>query len=393
MTFRRLLGAKRTSLAVAVLACGDPQPGITHHPTAENLPPTGGPVIVGDGPFPAGTLSLKDSLAWSETRDALLGARTTLKLGELGLESTGPEVFGLVGDVDMDQDGNLFVLDRRNHQVRIFNAAGEYQFAVGQAGEGPSEFRDPRGVELLAGGLLVVADRGNQLKVFARSEYGYEYARTVRVPLVPEGICSANDRVFVSGWEEDHTIIHEVDVDAGGIVQHFGEGYRSKYTLVSNQLSDGPVACFGAPTRVMYGFQYLPIVRMYDPQQSVPVWAARVSGFAQSQISSGTEPDGRPYVLFEGDDPSETFEGVVRVSDAHALLQSVVEGPWEDDPSHQVESTVRSYLVHVNSGHGALISESLPLIKRIGSDRYVGVYTDPYPAVEVRVLAYGAAWR
>ena len=339
------------------------------------------------GPFPDGVLSPDDSLAWLAARDALLAAQPVVRLGELGLDSTGPEVFGLVADVAMDGDDNLFVLDRRNHQVRVFDPTGEYLFAVGDAGEGPSEFRDPKGIEVLADDLMVVADRGNQLKIFARSDDGYKYVRTASVPLVPEGICSVKGRVFfVSGWEEDNTIIHEVDVHEGEMVQHFGEGYRTRHALIGNQLSDGPIGCFDSPPRVVYAFQYLPIVRSYELMQRTSLWSAWVEDFAQMQITSGMEPNGTPYVQFTGDGPSETIEGAVRVSRSVLLLQSYLEGPREDDPTKPVEQTVRSYLVDVNSGHGAWISDSLPMIKAVGANRYVAVYTDPYPAVEVRVF-------
>lgn len=122
----------------------------------------------------------------------------------------------------------------------------------------------------------------------------------------------------------------------------------------------------------------LPIVRVYEPGQRTPVWSARVEDFAQMQITSGVESDGGP---------SEIFEGAVRVSQNHVLLQSYFEGPREDASNRSVEQTVRSYLVDVKSGHGARISESLPLIKVVGTDRYAAVYTDPYPAVEVRVFS------
>ena len=378
-------------LVLATLACADATPSPTHHPTPENLPVAGSPTIVGES-FPTGVLSSDDSLAWLATRHALIAAQPVVRLGELGLgiDSTGPEVFGLVADVAMDGDDNLFVLDRRNHQVRVFDLTGEYRFTVGGAGEGPSEFRDPKGIELLADDLMVVADRGNQLKVFARSDNGYEYVRTASVPLVPEGICSVEGRVFVSGWEEDNTIIHEVDVRKGEMVQHFGEGYRTQHALVGNQLSDGPIGCFGSPPRVVYAFQYLPIVRAYQPGEQASLWSAQVEGFAQMEITSGAEPDGSPYVLFWGDGPSETIEGAVRVSQRHLLLQSFLEGPWEGDATQPVDQTIRSYLVDVKTGHGARISESLPMIKTVGAHRYVAVYTDPYPAVEVRVFPSNA---
>lgn len=133
-------------LVLATLACVDATPSPTHHPTPENLPAAGSPTIVGES-FPAGVLSSDDSLAWLAMRDALLAAQPVVRLGELGLgiDSMGPEVFGLVADVAMDGDDNLFVLDRRNHQVRVFDPTGEYLFCCRRRGRGPQRVSRPQG--------------------------------------------------------------------------------------------------------------------------------------------------------------------------------------------------------------------------------------------------------
>lgn len=72
---------------------------------------------------------------------------TTVKmeaLWELGGETDDEdEFFGVISDIEIDEHGNVYLLDAQLSEVKIFTAKGEFVRTIGREGEGPGEFRRP----------------------------------------------------------------------------------------------------------------------------------------------------------------------------------------------------------------------------------------------------------
>lgn len=67
-----------------------------------------------------------------------------LRIG--ALDGDGPEVFGRLIALRVDDAGNLFVLDNLAAEVRVFDPAGTYLRTFGGDGDGPGELRRPTGL-------------------------------------------------------------------------------------------------------------------------------------------------------------------------------------------------------------------------------------------------------
>ena len=72
------------------------------------------------------------------------------------------ETFGEIAGAAFDAAGNLYILDRQASQITMVDREGNYVRSVGQAGEGPGEFRMPMGFTAMADGRLVVTDIGHR---------------------------------------------------------------------------------------------------------------------------------------------------------------------------------------------------------------------------------------
>lgn len=93
-----------------------------------------------------------------------------LELGESRIPGTGLGHFNLPTDVAVLDDGGFFVSDGYgNSRVVKFSSAGEPEFQWGIKGSGAGEFDLPHGLALDGAGRLYVADRTNsRIQVFDR---------------------------------------------------------------------------------------------------------------------------------------------------------------------------------------------------------------------------------
>jgi hypothetical protein len=65
-------------------------------------------------------------------------------LWELGGDTEDEDqFFGVISDIHIDGEGNVYLLDAQLSEVKIFTADGEFLRTIGREGEGPGEFRRP----------------------------------------------------------------------------------------------------------------------------------------------------------------------------------------------------------------------------------------------------------
>ena len=82
-----------------------------------------------------------------------------LRIGEL--DGADEYTFGSVDDLLPTRDGGVYVWDERSQSIRRYDAAGRFVRQVGQAGDGPGEYRNVWGMAL-AGDDLVIWDKQTQ---------------------------------------------------------------------------------------------------------------------------------------------------------------------------------------------------------------------------------------
>ena len=78
---------------------------------------------------------------------------------EWEIDSAGSDVFGIPSNMQVSDEGYLYVYDRENKENYIFDSDGNFIKTYGAKGQGPGEARDQSSV-FLAGDKLLIVDVG-----------------------------------------------------------------------------------------------------------------------------------------------------------------------------------------------------------------------------------------
>lgn len=162
-----------------------------------------------------------------------------LRIGQAKVAGVDRVHFNMPTDVAVLPDGSFYVSDGyENARVVKFSATGEYQFEWGRKGTGPAEFNLPHAIDVDADGRIYVADRSNaRVQVFdgtgkflaqwRSSELGRPYSVSV----------SGDRAVVVDGGDQpekgpDRSAAAEVDL-SGRVLGRFGRfgNYDGQFRL------------------------------------------------------------------------------------------------------------------------------------------------------------------
>ena len=364
-------------LGLVVLACQSCRPSGADvlHPTPENVPAN--PSLIVDDTLPR-DLSGRALQSWRDARDNLLAASVLLRIGS---NQEGPELFGRVRDVSIDDAGNILVLDDQTSEVRVFASDGRHLQTFGGLGDGPSEMRGATAIQSLPDGRLLVLGRPRRGKLFERTPAGYRVIRPLEVMVdAPDAACSIDPaHAFVAGGTgAQRSAVHKVSVETGELVNHVGIGYVFDDWAVRGMIATGTIGCLeGAATRrfVFHASAFLPFVRAYRASDGLLLWVARLEAFMQTRLVT---PRGGGIIV-RSDQVRDEVSSVQPVPPAHLIVQTSGFAPSERDPS-----SVSTYLVDVETGSGALISDELGNLLSVTTDRYVFLGNHPFPQLEVR---------
>lgn len=130
-------------------------------------------------------------------------------------------------DIDVDRMGNIFVLDKQQYKVFIFDKEGHYLKALGGKGQGPGEFMSPKSI---------IADGENRFHVLEdrrlhKFDDKTEFIRTINFRNFTIA-CSlyANDSILA--------LVHEMNTE--GLIQRIDilnpEGKKAK-TIAENSIA------------------------------------------------------------------------------------------------------------------------------------------------------------
>ncbi len=321
---------------------------------------------------------------------------TILRIGVV--HGDARQVFGSIRHVEVDDDGNVLILDDQSYGVSWFSPEGQYRDIGGRDGEGPGEFRLPRGLAIGPAGRVYVLDAAAKVAVFVLGEEGLALAREIRTSIWGSDICIEGDNMVVLGRQMlsadagdppgiPKAILH-VKTLAGDSIRSFGaplpvrltadlEEYRYSLSARSNT---GFVHCTGLGT-VIVGSRSLGVIRSFSVDGEL-IWQTELNGFSPLQwetVDRGPRHKGFRAVVNPETGILSRVEAIGRMGDgrvAVTMLQS--NSLWINDWSHFV-------VVALDPNSGVELGRRVfeMIVAARVENRLYGFVNDPFPRVMV----------
>ena len=166
--------------------------------------------------YPHGLFVDRDGNVWASDGRAKNGkGHTVMKfsqagtllmtLGKPGVAGDGPDTFNSPSDILVAPNGDIFVADGHggdtNARIVKLSKDGRFIKAWGKKGSGPGEFDSPHGLAMDSTGRLFVADRSNsRIQIFDQEgTFLTEWRQFGR----PSGVFIRNDVIYVADSQSD----------------------------------------------------------------------------------------------------------------------------------------------------------------------------------------------
>jgi len=131
-----------------------------------------------------------------------------MTLGEAGKPGNDGAHFTAPSDVVTAPNGDIFVVDGHsatgNNRIAKFSKDGKFIKAFGGTGHGPGQLFAPHAIAMDSSGRLFVADRGNQ-RIVIFDQDGKYLSRWTQFGMPSDIYIDSNDKIYVADSESDMT--------------------------------------------------------------------------------------------------------------------------------------------------------------------------------------------
>lgn len=124
-----------------------------------------------------GTIETKDGATIVHNPKEPIYKEPVLKLTEdLEIKGSGEieeQMFQSINTMDVDEEGNMYILDEQAGNIKIFDSSGSFRKTIGRKGQGPGEFGMPISLFLTKQNQIIVNDMGQRKIQYFDKEGNY----------------------------------------------------------------------------------------------------------------------------------------------------------------------------------------------------------------------------
>lgn len=185
-----------------------------------------------------GTIETKDGATIVNNPKEPIYKEPVLELTEdLEIKGSGEieeQMFQSINTMDVDEEGNMYILDEQAGNIKIFDSSGSFQKTIGRKGQGPGEFGMPISLFLTRQNQIIVNDMGQRKIQFFDKEGNYlkEFSIAEKFLFFGPMVTSSGDLIAT------HTIPQEKPVT---VLEKFNPEFESILTYTSIPFDTPPV--------------------------------------------------------------------------------------------------------------------------------------------------------
>ncbi len=349
------------SLFILIVACSGLKAQEVVHPKKEFIPgPKGNQIII---------ISSKNTIQKENPNVKLYSYNNRLQtirsVAQIGKrQGKKQEMFGQIAGIVNDEDGNIYVLDKRYNKIKVYNSSGEFLYSIGRGGRGPGEFYQPNSITMGEKGLIFVADRGNKIHIFESINEEYKYKTSFIIHYPPDDICVMDGNLYLRAIGRDRNeketfefkTIHKYSLD-GKYLESFGEPYQYSNTFIKKQISDGKIACIPKAGVVISTFDWMPYLFAYTDAGNLK-WKAVIKPFTSPPL---LEKNGISFSIPNVEYPIDYIQFLTPIKNSKLLLIQV--NNWTSANDNPFEGAFkRTFLIDTEVNSYQYIGKNLPFI-------------------------------
>lgn len=271
----------------------------------------------------------------------------------------------------------IFVLDDQLTTVHVLNLRTQSHVRVGRPGQGPGELAIPLGLAL-SGDRMYVADERQAIRVFARAEGEWSWARDIPVPFLPLDICSMDDGLYVLAvGEKTSAVIHRLEQDQ--VAASFGVPYRWNDTFIRYTAAEGRLACLPEVDGIAWVPMRLGEIHLYGTDGALR-WIARLPNHKPMGIVENFESGSVSLGLTPGVTEMHMLHAVAPLASNLLVQLSLYD---RDAVEADAPKAIQSYLLDVTSGAVREIESPYHGLIELAEGQMALFANHPWPKVEV----------
>ncbi|MBN1938511.1 MAG: 6-bladed beta-propeller [Candidatus Aminicenantes bacterium] len=177
--------------------------------------------------------AFRPAVALASGPDELIKLKADLTIGvEEGDENL---IFGSVSQIDLDRDGRIYILDKKDKKVRIFEPGGKFLATISiPAGQGPAELTNINSMAVSPEGLVFL----NEMRKVVVYDRQGTFIRSFSLDFNATSIGNAGDESVIALGLREEKILHVFDF-AGRLIRSFGEPFDVPAAL--SEYKDNPI--------------------------------------------------------------------------------------------------------------------------------------------------------